>query len=137
MVQAVCFEPIELALVVIEPVIVVCSRVGEALPWIGASYHWQRVRRSDRILPTPGTDGEIDSRLDLLLLEGNGGRVRASRSLHLPEDFLGVLNEAILEQSRYTYDPGEERRVMDSLLRRCPSPASLVAQASAKAHLVD
>jgi hypothetical protein len=129
-------EPIDLALIISEPLIVMCSKAGDALPWAGASFHWHRVRRSDRILPIPGQDGGIDSRIDLILLDGQGGRVRAARSLTLPADFTWMLHEAILEQSRYTYDPGEERRAMASLLRRCPSPSSLVAYASAKAQLV-
>ncbi len=128
-------EPIELALIISEPLLVMCTKVGDALPWAGASFQWHRVRRSERILPTSGLDQTLGSRIDLMLLEGQGGRVRAARSLTLPAEFTGLLHEAILEQSRYTYDPGEERRAMESLLRRCPSPASLVAYASAKARL--
>lgn len=133
---SVASEPIDLALVLNEPLIVVCSRVGDALPWAGAPFQWHRVRRSDRILPTLGHVSAIGSRIDLMLLEGQGGRVRAARSLDLPDDFSRMLHEAILEQSRYSYDPGEERRAMESLLRRCPSPSALVGYASAKAHLV-
>jgi hypothetical protein len=128
-------EPIDLALVISEPLVVICSRVGDALPWAGASFHWHRVRHSDRVLPPSARDTAIGSRLDLMLLEGLGGRVRAVRSLILPADFTRMLHEAILEQSRYTYDPGEERRAMESLLRRCPTPGSLVAYASVKARL--
>ena len=68
-----------------------------------------------------------------MLLEATGGRVRAARSLTLPLDFTRVLHEAILEQARFTYDPGEERRALEALLRRCPTPGSLVGYASARA----
>jgi len=133
--DAVAQGPVDLALVIEGPLIVMCSRVVEALPWSGASYHWHRVRRSERILPTAGCDTKIGSRIDLMLLEGMGGRVRATRSLTLPTDFTRVLHEAILEQARFNYDPLEERRAFDSLNRRCPTPGSLVGYASARATL--
>jgi hypothetical protein len=124
-----------LALIIDGPLVVMCSRVGEALPWAGASFHWHRVRHSERILPTSAIDTLKGSKIDLMLLDGNGGRVRAARSLTLPTDFTRMLNEAILEQSRFRYDPIEERRMMDALLRRSPTPASLAARACIKATL--
>ena len=45
----------------------------EALPWIGAPFHWHRVRRSDRVLPTTEFDIMSGSRIDLMLLEGRSG----------------------------------------------------------------
>ena len=128
-------EPIDLALVIEGPLVVMCSRVGEALPWAGASFHWHRVRRSDRILPSPGFETQAGSRVDLMLLQAPGGRVRAVRPITLPIDFTRMLHEAILEQARFNYDPGEERRAMDALLRRCPTPGSLVGYASARATM--
>lgn len=125
-------EPVDLALFVDGPLLVMCSRVGESLPWAGASYHWHRVGQPDRLLPDP----TAEARLDLVLMEGKGGRVRATRSLLLPADFSRMLHESILEQSRYTYDPGEERRAMATLLRRCPTPNAIAAYAVVKAHLV-
>jgi hypothetical protein len=77
---AVSREPVDLALIVEGPLVVICSRVGEALPWSGAPFHWHRVGRSDRVLPNTEYDGLAGSELDLMLLEGQGGRVRAARS---------------------------------------------------------
>jgi hypothetical protein len=128
-------EPVDLALVIDGPLVVMCSQVGEALPWAGASFHWHRVRRSDRVLPISEFDRIAGSQIDLMLLEGQGGRVRAVRSLRLPDDFTRVLFEAILEQARFNYDPTEERRAMNALLRRCPHPGSLAADATVKARL--
>jgi hypothetical protein len=132
---AVAGEPVEIALLIDGPLVVVCSKIGGALPWAGASYHWQRVRNSDRIMPATADATVVGSRLDLLLLEAMGGRVRAIRPLTLPVEFTRVLHEAILDQARYTYNPGEERRAMETLLRRCPSPDSLVGYASVKVTL--
>ena len=126
---------VTLGLIIEEPLIVICSKVGDALPWAGASFHWHRVRHSERVLPTSATDTLMGSKIDLVLLDGKAGRVRASRSLTLPTDFTRVLNEAILEQSRFNYDPGEERRAMETLLRRCPTPASLAGRACIKATI--
>lgn len=132
---AVVGDPVELALVIDGPLVIVCSKVGEALPWAGASFHWHRVRRSERILPPSGADTSTGSRIDLKLMMARGGRVRATRPLTIPVDFSRVLHEAILEQARFTYDPGEERRSLESLLRRCPTPGSLVGYATVKATL--
>jgi hypothetical protein len=137
MAVAVASEPVEIALLIEGTLVVVCSKVGHALPWAGASYHWHRVRNSDRVLPPSAVDTVVGSRVDLILLEAVGGRVRAVRSLTLPVEFTRVLHEAILDQSRYTYDPGEERRAMETLLRRCPTPDSLICFASVKATIRD
>jgi len=133
LVAAVSVRPVEVALVLEGPLVVVCSKVVDVLPWAGASYHWHRVRNSDRVMPTTAASTTAGSRLDLNLVEAVGGRVRAVRSLTLPIQFTMVLHEAILDQARYTYDPGEERRAMESLLRRCPTADSLVGYATVKA----
>jgi len=129
---AVADGPVEIALLIDGPLIVVCSKVAGALPWAGASFHWHRVRNSDRVLPTTAAATVAGDRLELVLLEAIGGRVRATRSLELPVEFTRVLHEAILDQARYTYDPGEERRAMEALTRRCPNPDSLIGYASVK-----
>jgi len=134
---AVASEPVEIALLIDGPLLVVCSRVCEVLPWTGASYHWHRIRNSERVLPPTAANTVTGARVDLTLLESIGGRVRAVRSLMLPVEFTRVLHEAILDQSRYTYDPGEERRAMATLLRRCPTPGSLVGFACVKATIRD
>ena len=120
--DAVARGPVDLALVVLDPGIVVCSRVEGALPWAGAAFHWHRVDRAERILPAIGSTSALDSTVDLILLEARGGRVRAARPLHLPPEFARALHQAILDQSRFPYDPSEERRALESLARRCPNP---------------
>ncbi len=133
MIAATTGGPVEIALVLSEPLIVVCSRAGDALPWAASTFHWHRVRRSDRILPDPRHESAIDTWLDLILVDAKGRRVRAVRPLTPPANFTRMLHEAILEQSRFTYDPGEERRAIDDLARRCPTPNALAAYASARA----
>ncbi len=128
-------DPVNLALVIEGPLIVMCSRVGENLPWAGAAFHWHRVRRSDRILPTSEFDVISGSKIDLMLLDGQGGRVRAVRSLELPAEFSRVLFDAILEQARFNYNPTEERQALKALLRRSPTPGLMAAFASMKIQL--
>jgi len=134
--EAVARDPGEMALLIDGPLVILCSKVGRALPWSGASFHWHRIRRSERIMPTSAEQTKAGSRLDLMLMEATGGRIRAVRSLTLPLDFTRVLHEAILDQVRYTYDPGAERRAMETLLRRCPTPDSLVGYATIRATSV-
>ena len=114
---------------------VVCSKVGEDLPWDGAGFHWHRVPNSERILPPIAAATAVGARVDLILMEAERGRVRAVRPLTLPLQFSKSLHEAILDQARYTYDPGAERRAMEALLRRCPTPTALVGYASIRATI--
>jgi hypothetical protein len=135
LVESVSREPVDLSLVIEGPLVVMCSRVGEALPWASAAFHWHRVRRSDRILPISEFDVVSGSKIDLMLLDGCGGQVRVVRSLQLPAEFSRVLFEAILEQSRFNYNPTEERQALKALLRRCPTPGLLAALALSKIQL--
>jgi hypothetical protein len=133
--NSVASDPVNLALVIEGPLIVMCSRVGEKLPWAGAAFHWHRVRRSDRILPISEVDLAFGSKIDLRLLDGRRGQVKAVRSLELPPEFSRVLFEAILEQARFNYNPSEERQALKSLLRRCPTPGLMAALALSKVCL--
>lgn len=122
----------EFAVVLVEPLIVFCSRFGTALPWLGGSFHWQRVPRPERGLPALGPDLGTGVPLHIALVESKDGRVRAARTATLSSEFTRVLHEAILEQARFSYDPIAERRALDGLLRRYPSVGVLVAHATVR-----
>lgn len=122
----------EFALVLDDPLIVVCSRFGTALPWSGGAFHWHRVPRLERMWPAPPSSLNEGVVLDVALVEADDGRVRASRSVWLAPEFAKVLHEAILEQARFPYDPSDERRALTGLFRRYPSIGCLVANASAR-----
>jgi len=120
----------ELAVVLEEPLLIVCSRFGEGLPWSAAAFHWQRLPRSTRVLPQEGEPTGIDATLTATLIEATDERIVARRAVSLPPPFARALNEAILEQARFPYDPSHERRALDGLRRRCPGIGGLVANST-------
>src|SRR5947209_5886255 len=59
--RAVGFGKASFALVVEPPLIVLCYRFGDAIPWSAAPYHWHRVPDAERlILPEPAEHLDAD-----------------------------------------------------------------------------
>jgi hypothetical protein len=119
----------EFALVLEGPLLVFCSRFGAALPWSGAAFHCHRLPRAERTLPPAGV-ADSGVGMDVRLIEARDGHVGAERVVTLPAPFARVLHEAILEQARFSYDPCAERRALEGLQRRCPTPGALLAYAT-------
>jgi hypothetical protein len=120
----------ELALVLAEPLLIVCSRFGEELPWSAASFHWQQIPRPVRQLPQEAGPSGAAASLNASLVEASDERVVVRRIVPLTAPFARALHEAILEQARFPYDPTQERRALDGLRRRCPGIGGLVAFAT-------
>jgi hypothetical protein len=129
-VKAVRDEDAEFALVVEEPLILVCCRFGAAVPWMIATFCWHLVPRPMRSLPpAAGLPGEEPLRLAVRLLELKDGSVRAERKLPLDLDFTRALHEAILDQARLNFDPRSLERTQAGLERHYPTPSAVVARA--------
>jgi hypothetical protein len=122
----------EFALVLEGPLLLFCSRFGEALPWSGSSYLWHRLPRAERTLPSSGA-AESGVPMEVSLIDSRDGHVAAARVVTLPATFARVLHEAILEQVRFSFDPCAERRALQGLQRRCPNARALVAYATVRA----
>jgi hypothetical protein len=122
----------EFALLVDEPLIIVCSRFGAALPWAEGVFHWHRVPRPERAWPALADGPDAGAALDVSLVEALDGRVRTSRRVTLSPSFTRVLHEAILEQARFTYDPSEVDRALATLFRRYPTVEAMVAFATVR-----
>jgi hypothetical protein len=120
----------ELALVLDEPLLVLCSRFGDDLPWSAATFHWQQLPRDGRVLPPAPGPSESGALLAASLVEAGDDRVVARRELALTPVFTRALHETILEQARYPYDPISERRALEGIHRRCPGMGGLVAYAT-------
>jgi len=121
------------ALVDESPLLVLCARFGDDLPWMAAPYCWHRTPSRERVLPpTAGSEDESRIQLEILLIEAADGSVRATRCVTLGLDFTRALNEAIREQARFPFDPREHDRRLLDLKRRCPTPEAMVAYATAR-----
>ncbi len=132
-VEAVLRGRAEFALLVDEPLIIVCSRFGAALPWAEGAFHWHRVPQPDRAWPALADGPDSGAALDVSLVEALDGRVRAHRRVTLSPGFTRVLHEALLEQARFTYDPNEEGRALATLFRHYPMVEAMVAFATVRA----
>jgi hypothetical protein len=120
----------ELALVLEEPLLLVCSRFGNELPWSAAAFQWQQVPRPARALPKEPEPPGAGVELVATLVEASDERVLARRVVTLAPPFARALHDAILEQARFPYDPSHDRRAMDGLRRRFPGIGGLVAFAT-------
>ena len=123
----------EFALIDESPLLMLCARFGDAIPWISSPFCWHHVPSEDRVLPpAAGSEDERRLQLQIILIDGDDGSVKATRCVTFSLDFTRALNEAIREQARLPYDPREQERRLKELKRRCPTPHAMVAYAAAR-----
>ncbi|HEX8198930.1 MAG TPA: hypothetical protein VF590_00480 [Isosphaeraceae bacterium] len=124
----------EFALVIHDPLILLGSRFGPALPWSIAPYCWHLVPRAARSLPAAvGAEDEARIQLDLQLAETEAAPPLATGCVTLPLGFTRALHEAIREQSRLPFDPAGCQRALADLRRRASAPESIIARAACRA----
>jgi hypothetical protein len=119
----------EFAMLVEDQLLVFLARFGDAIPWIGACFWWHLVPRAEQKLPQFGGGYEARALLATSLVDAETELVRARRCTTLSLDFSRALNEAILEQAHYPFDPSSQRRSLTRLLKRYPNPEAMVAGA--------
>lgn len=123
----------EFALIDESPLLMVCARFGDAIPWISSRFCWHHLPAGERVLPpAAGSEDEKRLQLQIVLVDGDDGSVKATRCVTFSLDFTRVLNEAIREQARLPFDPRERDRRLKDLNRRCPTPHAMVAYAAAR-----
>ncbi len=123
----------EFALIDDTPLLVLCARFGDAIPWTCSPFSWHHTTSKERILPpAAGSEDERRIQLQIILTDGDEGSIEATRCVTFTLDFSRALNEAIREQARLSYDPREQERRFKELKRRCPSPHAMVAYAAAR-----
>ncbi len=130
---AVAGGDVEFALIDELPLLVLCVRFGDAIPWTASPFCWHHLPREERRLPPiAGSEDERRLQLQIILIDGQDGSVKATRCATFSLDFTRVLNEAIREQARLPFDPREHERRLNSLKRRCPTPHAMVAYAASR-----
>lgn len=123
----------EFALIDESPLLVLCTRFGDVIPWISAPFFWHRLPSEERVLPpVTGSEDERRLQLQIMLTDGDDGSVKATRCVTFSLDFTRILNEAIREQARLPFDPREQERRLNHLKRRCPTAHAMVAYAAAR-----
>ena len=123
----------EFALVVEDPLILIGSRFGDAIPWSLAPYNWHFTPREAQILPPLAkSPGEERIALAVVLVDAADKTIRARRCVTLSLDFTRALNEAIREQAQLPFDPRAQTRAMADLHNRGLTARSVVARASCR-----
>lgn len=121
----------EFALLIEEPVVFLCSRFGDAVPWTASPYSWHLTPRElQSIPPLPSSPEERRAFLAITLTDPGGGPARATRNVTLALDFTRALNEAIRDQARLAFSVTSYNRIVTDIRRRCPTAQALAAKAS-------
>lgn len=144
--RAVGFGKASFALVVEPPLIVLCYRFGDAIPWSAAPYHWHRVPDAERlILPEPVPADAAETALPGLaeamappaahvrvcLVEAEGGRVCVIRTAKLSAVMTRAWNAAIRRQTNRRCSEGRFTAALAQFYRHFPDPDALLARAVA------
>jgi hypothetical protein len=131
-IRAFSHDEAEFALLVEEPVIVLCCRFGNELPWSFASYCWHLVPRLQRALPPSCYSTDNPVIVHAGLIEAETGTLHATREIVLPIAFSRALSEAIGDQARMTFDPRAQERAMSEFERRFSLIGAVLARAVAR-----
>ena len=128
--EAVRSGPSEFALVFEDPVVVLCAKFGDAVPWTAAILRTQHTSREPGSLP-PAANADDESRalLHVALVDKASGATRVERNVTLWMEFTRALHEAIRERARAPFHPVEHERTLARLCRRYPTHASLAESA--------
>lgn len=131
-VRAVRKGPMEVALVVVEEVILLLYRIKGAAQWSDAPYTWHRVPEDQRgelpMRPEEISDGE-GAALQVILVQANGGQVKALRLVGLGTEFSRKLHQAIRDQARREWDPRQYDERLASVYRSFPRVEDLLKEA--------
>src|SRR5262249_22266470 len=116
---AVLRDECEFALVVDEPLVVLCYRFGEAIPWSSVVVERAEPSPCERDPSTPVEPSDVRALLSVRLLDGDRN-ARATRNVTLSLGFSRALREAIRDQGRMGSDPRAFDQALDRLRRKCP-----------------
>lgn len=127
--------PMELALVVVEEVILLLYRIKGAAKWSDAPYSWHRVPEDQQgelpVRPEEISEGQ-GAALQVILVQANGGQVRALRLVGLGTEFTRKLHEAIRDQAARDWDPESYDARLETLYRSFPRVEDLLERAVAR-----
>jgi len=121
----------EFALVVEGPLLLLCARFGEAIPWALAPYRpaGPVARAEARALPQPGAETASRALVTTTLIDPAGGPALARRGATVSLDFTRALHDAVRERALAPDDPAAIRRAWDRLRRSASTPMALAESA--------
>jgi hypothetical protein len=128
--EAVAGGPAEFALVEEEPLLLLCHRFGDVIPWSMATYCPWPPRERGRC---PAEDPlEARAILHVRLIAPDRDAELARRNVTLSLQFTRALRAALRDQGRFSPDPVELKRTLQRLRRRYPTTDALVGHAAVR-----
>lgn len=135
-VRSVRTGPVEFALYIEQPVIMLLARFAGVPPfpgavadgtidWSGGPYNYWRVFAEQRTLPAPATGRQ--GQLAIVLVEATSGIIRLVRTVTMSEEFTSTLEEAIRQQAGLPWSAAVYDDTVDQLHHRYPTQAALAA----------
>jgi hypothetical protein len=123
------------ALVIESPLLVLCHRFGDALPWSATPYAYplDAIGGRTRPLPPEYLPGEMRARLRVNLVDADSGIICAQRSFALSPRFTVALNDAIQQQSRVPFDGDAYLAAIVEVSLGSSSASKLARRATARA----
>jgi hypothetical protein len=109
----------EFALTVAPPLVVLCYRFGDGIPWSDAPFTYHLVPESERSLPPEVEEGAATRAcLLVFLVDAGTGILRVIRQVSFSNAFTARLHRAIREQALSTWDKSGYDRALAGLYRR-------------------
>jgi hypothetical protein len=133
-IEAVDHGPAEFALVEEEPLLLLCHRFDDAIPWSLATYcpHAAPVRDRAGMPVEDGHTSRAFLHVRLVAAGRDSDNDLARRNVTLSLEFTRALCAALRDQTRFLSDPVAQRRALQKLRRRYPTTEALVGHASAR-----
>jgi hypothetical protein len=131
-IRAVGFGQAAFALVVDTPLMVLCYRFGDAIPWSLAPYHWHRIPPAKRYVAVgDSNESEAQAKVRISLMEAEGNRLRVRRIAPLSVSLTRAWNSAIRKQAGKSCSEARYLAALAQFVRRYPNSNSLLSRAIA------
>jgi hypothetical protein len=131
-IQAVGFGQAAFALVVEPPLIVLCYRFGDAIPWSLAPYRWHRIPSAERYIgPGEGHDSDTPTKVRVSLVEAEGHKLRVRRDAPLSTSLTRAWNSAIRRHAGKSCTEARFGAALSQFHRSFPYANALLARAVA------
>ncbi|HEV3165203.1 MAG TPA: hypothetical protein VGZ22_14345 [Isosphaeraceae bacterium] len=130
--RAVGFGRASFALVVEPPLIMLCYRFGDAIPWSLAPYRWHRIRPVERFASSRELQGAgAKANVRVSLVEAESERLRVCRVAPLSIALTRAWNAAIRRHVGKSCTEARFSAALAQFSRRYPHPESLLTHAIA------
>lgn len=116
-IAAVASGEAKFSLAVVDDIIFMLYKIGDAFQWSDAPYTWHTLPESERDLP-PALAASEKMLLTVVLVEASNGIVKALRLVSMPHDFSLKLNAAIRKQADMPFDQKQYDQHLASIYAR-------------------